>query len=163
MCEDVRDFLTVSTADTVQHVKNYNKAVRCIEMKVCGVCAVRDPEVAYVEIALRSIQPGHWLNLSDMAKQQLVDALPVHLVSATGETLVVEQCEFHHIFKDGDRWMHVVPREPSSSSSPHRQSSLSRSPRRPWQHDIVRTDALTFEVSRPAELMVTSFSPIKER
>ena len=109
MCEDIRDFLNVSREDTIQHVQNYNSDVRCIDMKVCAVCAVRDPEITYEEVALQSIPETHWLHLSDVAKQQLVDAEPIQLVSATGETLAVEQCELHHVYKDTNTWMHLVP------------------------------------------------------
>ena len=105
---DIDKFLQVSTEDSIRQVKSYNKAVRCIDMRTCAVCAARDPDERHVEIHLSSVPNTHWLVVDEAARKEMLNAPAVQLLSDAGEIMTVQQHEFRHLFDDKGRWMHLV-------------------------------------------------------
>ena len=85
-----------------------------VEMRVCGTCGLRDPEVSYERSTpLRDLPPNHWVRPDDQALARL-DATPAFELikrNASGvlECVEVRRRDLHNFAEvDGQRF-HVVP------------------------------------------------------
>jgi len=108
---DIKDFVFVGD-DTEEKCRAAYMEAMEVEMKVCGTCGIRDPDLLYSELHLDQCISTDWIVVRPEALARL-DALPPFELlrrNDAGELEIVHmhRRQFHNMYTRGDTTYHVI-------------------------------------------------------